>query len=373
MVLRRLRLTNFRNFSQKEFALTPGVTLIYGKNASGKSNLLEAVYLLATGGSLRAAKTAEMVKEGEIFARIEGQLTSAGEEKQKLEIILEKKENFAGEHFFKVFRVNGVPRPRRDFLGHLTAVLFSPEQLNLINDGPAYRRNYLDLTLAQADKDYFKAISTYNKAKINRNKLLYQISNKTADITELGYWNNVLVENSLVVVKRRAQYLAYVNEELINNQKGLWREGWSLQLAYQQSPLSLARLAEWQTRERAAGKTLLGPHREDIIFYKKRINTDSGGTLICADNEGVDLRRYGSRGEQRLAVFALKLAEWQFLAQKGEKPLLLLDDIFSELDESHRQLVLQMPAPEQTLVTTAEKEVAERLVPQDWPVVNLSL
>jgi DNA replication and repair protein RecF len=363
MVLRRLKLANFRNFSQKEFALTPRVTLIYGKNASGKSNLLEAVYLLATGGSLRAAKAAELVKEGETFARIEGQLTLRGEEKQKLEVILEKKENFAGGHFLKAFRVNGVSRLRRDFLGRLTAVLFSPEQLNLINNGPAYRRNYLDLTLAQADKDYFKAISTYNKAKINRNKLLYQISNKTADITELSYWDNVLVENSLVVVKQRAQYLAYVNKELINNQEGLWREGWSLQLAYQQSPLSLARLAAWQTREIAAGKTLIGPHREDILFFKAQMNTD----------ERRDLHRYGSRGEQRLAVFALKLAEWQFLAQKGEKPLLLLDDIFSELDESHRQLVLQMLAPEQTLVTTAEAEVAERLVPKDWPVVNLSL
>lgn len=363
MVLKGLNLVNFRNFAQKKFQFSPGATLIYGGNATGKSNLLEAVYLLASGGSLRAGRTVELIREGETFTRIEGRLSAGEAEPRKLEIILEKESGSEGSRALKRFRMNGVPRPRRDFVGNFRAVLFSPEQLNLVSNGPAYRRNYLDLILSQVDKNYFVAISAYNKARINRNKVLYQISSGSGRTSELSCWDDLLVENGLVVGERRKHYIDYVNGELIGNRQGLWGEGWCLQLLYQRNPLSHARLAEFQAGEIAAGETLIGPHREDIIFFKTPLDAGTGGT---------DLHRYGSRGEQRLAVVALKLAEGEFLAKDGDKPLLLLDDIFSELDESHRQLIFRTLGQEQTLVTTAEARVVSGLIPKDWPVLSLA-
>lgn len=371
MILQSLTLTNFRNFSRRKFQFAPGATLIYGENATGKSNLLEAIYFLASGGSLRAEKTAELVKDKELFAKIEALGILKNKEPTKLGVFLERENGLEDNLFHKKFRVNGVPRYRRDFVGNLKAVLFSPEQLNLINNGPSYRRNYLDLTLSQIDRNYLTAISTYNKTRFNRNKLLYQIGAKISNVSELGYWDDLLVENSLVVHQHRSRYINFINNHLIEGKQKLGKGGWCLQLKYVKSPLSLERLAAYRTKEIAAGRTLIGSHREDIIFFKTPVNADKKSELMGAD-EGTDLHRYGSRGEQRLAVFALKLAEWEFLARDGDKPLLLLDDIFSELDGSHRQLVLQTLGQEQTLVTAAEEEVIRNLVPKDWPVIELS-
>lgn len=351
MVLRDLTLVNFRNFSQKEFQFAPGVTLVYGENAAGKSNLLEAIYLLASGGSLRADKTGELIREGELFAKVSARGNLKSREAVRLEILLEEGTNLESGHGHKIFRVNGVPRQRRDFIGNLKTVMFSPEQLNLINDGPSYRRNYLDLTLSQIDRNYFVAISAYKKALFNRNRLLYQIGTRSSNVQELSYWDGILVENSLVVCQQRSDYINFINNNLIER---------GLQLQYLSSPLSLERLTAYRDKELAAGRTLVGPQREDVVFMKARRGA-----------EGTNLHRYGSRGEQRLAVFALKLAEWEFLARDGDKPILLLDDIFSELDDNHRRIIFSTLAAEQTLITTAEESVISGLMPKNWPVLRL--
>lgn len=382
MVLSDLNLTNFRNYSRRNFHFLPGVNFIYGPNASGKSNLLEAVYLLASGASWRAGKTPEMIKAGESFGKIEaGCFTEVAGSPLKLEVVLEKESVFGGDgretaagkkRHIKKYKVNGVPRRRRDFSGLLRAVLFSPEQLNLVSGEPSYRRYYLDLLLSQSGSDYAQAISDYNKARYQRNNLLYQIKEGSNSISELDYWNGLLTENSLVVNEGREKYIKMANSCLIEDRKRLWEDGWYLQLDYRQSPLNRERLFQYREKEIRAGRTLIGPHREDFLFLKVRIDTDRRETPMRTDTEGVDLHRYGSRGEQRLAVFALKLAEWEFLAKEGNRPLLLLDDIFSELDGRHRQIILSNLEAPQILITTAEEKQFREAETLNWNKIDLS-
>lgn len=365
MVLRELFLTNFRNFSKKSFSWSSGVNLVYGENGSGKSNLLEAIYFLAVGDSWHTERLEDLMREGDTRTRVEGVVGHEDmSETSSLEVTLEKENALTtAEPLLKRrFRINGVPRLKRDFVGNLRAVIFSPEQLNLLNSPPSYRRKYMDLTLSQLNKNYYLAISTYKKALINRNHLLYQFNERTSKNKEIAYWNEQIVNFSLVVSEERKKFFDSLNASLIKDTLGLWEGGSFLRLDYQPHPLSLKILEQNWERDVAAGWTLLGPHREDVVFF--RVNRKN--------NKETNLQRFGSRGEQRLALLALKVAEGEFLAQKGHTPIFLLDDIFSELDERRRRLIFHVAWTEQLFLTTAEAAVARQLTAQGWPIVDLS-
>lgn len=348
MQLKQIFLQNFRNYSQKEFSLLAGTTLIVGQNASGKTNLLEAIYLLATGKSFRAGLESEMIGYGAEISRVKGEIKS--EEKNNLEIILTRGE-VAGERVArKKYLVNGVTKRQMDFVGCLRAVYFRPEDLELVTDSPSLRRKYLDSVLSQADREYLRSLLSYEKGLRQRNKLLERIRDEGAPRSQLLFWDQLLIRNGEYLTRKREEFINFVN----NYQLSIL----NYQLEYDRSIISPARLEEYANEEVAAAATLVGPHRDDFAFKLK----------------DRDLHAFGSRGEQRLAILWLKLAELEFMAQAiAGRPILLLDDIFSELDKGHRNLVLEVIPHQQTIITTTDIHQVDPEFRKKLEVVNLGI
>lgn len=325
MTLRELSLQQFRSYGKRTFTFSPGTTLIIGPNTAGKTNILEAIILAATGKSFRADTDAEMVRWGSEFAKINAQC-GVRDDITKLEILLTPS---------KKYKVNGVPRRQIDFIGNLRAVLFWPEHLELVTDSPSIRRKYLDSVLVQVDREYRRNLLSYERGLRQRNRLLDLINEGKAHRQQLLFWNQLLIKSGGYLTDARANYIDYVN----NYQLAMIKD----QLMYDKSVISETRLEQYKDEEISAKATLVGPHRDDFSFQKNDL----------------DLSKYGSRGEQRLAILWLKLAELSFIEVKtGDRPILILDDIFSELDHEHRELVLDLLGKQQTIVSSAEEEVS---------------
>ncbi len=337
MMLTELALQQFRSYRKRSFVFSPVTTLIIGPNTAGKTNILEAVMMMAVGRSFRADRDAEMIRWGSGFARITAQCTVHNDTK-KLEILITPT---------KKYKVNDIPRRQIDFIGNVRAVLFWPEHLELVTDSPSIRRKYLDYVLVQTDREYRRNLVSYERGLRQRNRLLDLVSEGKAHHHQLLFWDQLLIKSGGYITDARVIYI-----EFINNFRPDYR------IEYDKSVISQSRLAQYKDEEVAAKATLVGPHRDDFVITKK----------------GFDLSKYGSRGEQRLAILWLKLAELAFIEQKtGERPLLVLDDIFSELDSKHRELVLALLDKQQTIVSTAEEEVAALLKKQRGNVDTIRL
>ena len=339
MQLIKLRLQNFRNYKLKELELGER-TLVVGENGVGKSNLLEGIVLLARGTSFRAGRIEEMVKwDGEV-ARVKARVTT--ENTVDLEIVLTRGE-VGGEKAPKTrYLVNGVTRRRMDFAGKLVVVLFRPEDLLLVEGSPGERRDWLDEVLSGVDREYLRSLLAYEKALRRRNKILDLIREGEVGRTQLAFWDGLLVKHGTELTNRRRDLVEAVNQ--------YWQKaGNNLSLEYDASGISEARLAQYKNEEVAAGYTLVGPHKDELIF---KSSTSSTSSRSSTSN---NLATYGSRGEQRMAVLWLKMAELQFVESRlGERPVLLLDDIFSELDEVHRRMVVGLTQKQQTIMTATE-------------------
>lgn len=337
-MLNKLTLQNFRNYSQREFCFFLQATLIVGPNAIGKTNILEAIYLLATGQSFRAEVEKEVIREGSEVSRIIGDLDN----KDQLEISWDSRERFQ-----KLYKVNGVGKRQVDFVGHIFAVLFSPMDLEIVVNGPSIRRKYLDFVLSQVHKDYRVAAHIYERALRQRNRILKQAREeglRASDIVErLDYWNKLLIENGEIIHRERKSYLEFLS-------------GDQIQLHYDHSTITVERLAKYAVEEVGAAATLVGPHRDDFAIFEGKRN----------------VRLYGSRGEQRLAVFTLKLGELEYIRkQTGTDPILLLDDIFSELDIENRHHVLDVIPKQQTIMTTTDLELIDKNYLKKAEVIEL--
>jgi DNA replication and repair protein RecF len=316
-VLKKITLRNFRNYPKKTFDFDSGATLIVGPNAIGKTNILEAIYALCIGKSFRAEKEDEVIKDGESVTAVTT---------DELEIIFDNRGRFT-----KTYRVNGVGKRQIDFVGNLRAVLFCPQDIEIATDSPSIRRKYLDSVLNQIFKDYRISLHVYEKALRQRNRLLWQIRESRITNQEsrglLDYWNNLLIDNGAIIHNRRKDYLNYLN------------------LPYDHSIISAERLERYSAEEIGAATTLVGPHRDDFKVMVK----------------GKSAKSFGSRGEQRLAVFNIKLGELSYIEKiTGEKPILLLDDIFSELDHENRHKVLEIIPKQQTIMTTTDLHLVDR-------------
>ena len=350
MILKSLSLQNFRNYSQKEVIFSSGINLVIGPNAVGKTNLLEAVYLLATGRSFRAQVEAEMISYNKQMSNVKCQMSN-GEE---LEIILTRGEINGKRVAKKIYKVNGVNRRMVDFVGRLRVVYFGPEDLEIVVDSPARRRDYLDSVLEQVDKEYRRASLSYKKGLRQRNKLLEQIRDEGKPRSVLYFWDRLLLENGELITKKREEFINFVNQQPAYFEK--------LELVYDKSVISPQRLAQYAEEEVAAGMTLVGPHRDDFV-----VQIQNSKSKIQKE-----LSAFGSRGEQRTAVFCLKLAEMEFITQKtGQRPVLLLDDIFSELDHQRRKHLLEVIPRQQTIITTTDLHLVEPEVRKKMEVIKL--
>ncbi len=384
MRLNHLSLTNFRNYVRLELSLPDRLTVIQGANGQGKTNLLEAIHLLATGRSPRATAERELINwlalEGPLpYARLAGDI-GEGRTAEKLELVLELAANGGanGPTVRKQVRINGAPRRGIDLVGHLRVVLFLPEDISLVAGAPAERRRYLDIALCQISTTYCRALSEYNRALAQRNALLRRLRDEGGDPGQLNFWDAQLAEHGSTLLHRRNMAVHALDRIAAERHRGLTAGAERLHLGYLPNPDPAAqalpsprqvdaarrsRLAEGRptyqaatresiqegflnqlralrAREIAAGTCLLGPHRDDMAFTV----------------DGYDLRAFGSRGQQRTAALALKLAELDLMREEtGESPLLLLDDVMSELDAVRRRTVLDaLAAADQAIVTTTD-------------------
>ncbi len=354
MELTSLSLTNFRSYRALELTLDRGLTVLAGDNAQGKSNLLEAVYLLAIGKSQRAAAERELVSweaaEAGGYAIVAAKVQRAADPVE-LRLGLDCGGGRTGT-VVKRIRVNGVPKRASDLVGVLSAVLFSATDIDLAYGPPQGRRRYLDVLLSQTSRRYVHGLQRYLRVLGQRNAVLRSMRDGRAGEDELAVWDPQLCEEGAAVLVTRheaMQRLAPLAAEAFERLAGT---GPTLSVDYvatvesieagaAPSPAAVAAALERSRRqERAVGMTVVGPHRDDI-------------RLVL---DGVELAKHASRGQARLAALALRLAEAQLLDERrGDPPVILLDDILSELDERRRGLVLEeaLRYP-QVLLTTAE-------------------
>lgn len=357
MLLRRLQLTSFRNYGRLDIELEPGRLLFLGDNAQGKSNLLEAVYMLASGRSRRAGSDAELISltrqgEGQPFTRV-----AATVERRtgslELELLVVGTPPGLGAlsgpgpatlRAGKRFRVGGLPRRARDFVGQLRAVLFTADDLEVVSGPPAERRQYLDAAISQRDPAYLAALQRYGRVLQQRNATLRRIKEGVAGLEELSLWEEAFSREGAVIIAGRAAAVRQLSALAAAAHAELSGGGEELTLAYQPQlgeewlrllpetadtpavqQLLVAALAAQRRRELAAGVSLVGPHRDEVAIYLNRIGAAA----------------FGSRAQVRTAALALRLAEARWLTLEGDPPVLLLDDIVSELDERRRQAVLE--------------------------------
>lgn len=378
MHVRHLSLTNFRNYRRLELDLPSGRLLFLGENAQGKTNLLEAVYLLSTMRSLRAGTDAELInweaaQADPGVARLEAE-ADRNSGPVKVEMAVQARSNAGrgrdGEgRALKRLRVNGAVKRASEALGQINSVFFTSQDMELISGSPSLRRRYLDITLTQADRRYLRALQQYNRTLVQRNALLKRIQAGVAHREELAFWDTQAAQSGAYVVAARARtierldalareaqsFLSGQRERLELVYRPQWATGWeSARIASadegESTEAYLRTLAEGREREIGAGVTLSGPHRDDLLFLL----------------DGRSAAAYASRAQARTAALSLRLAEARFLlAGSGDHPVLLLDDVLSEMDEGRRAGVLEAIAGfDQVWVTSAEKGEGAALLPE---------
>jgi DNA replication and repair protein RecF len=364
MILTKLTLLNFRNYKKQVFQFTPDITLIVGANAIGKTNIVEAIYLLATAKSFHAQTESEMLAWEAQIGRVKADIGDA-----KLEVVVTNGELAGQKTPIKKYYVNGVSRRIIDFMGNLRAVLFWPEDLELVIGSPSLRRRFLDRVLAQTDREYRRNLFSYERGLRQRNRLLDMINEGKAGRNQLLFWNQLLIKAGNYITESREKLIEFINKSKSFDQSPQ-SDNDLYKLEYDRSVISEARLDQYKDEEVAAKVTLVGPHRDDFIINKLK----SDKRQATGNNDYLSLNSYGSRGEQRLGVLWLKLAELTYVTQKtGDRPILLLDDVFSELDDEHRAQVLKLIKNQQTIITSAENDVLEILEKAKIPFQMINL
>lgn len=340
MYLTHLRLINFRNHHRSEVAAARGLNIFVGANAQGKSSLLEAVFVAATGRSHRALRDVEMIALGETFARVRVAV-QRGDREVEIDVGLRRDEPPDAGRRWKEMRVNGVPVRRGDLFGHLLCVMAAAHDGDTATGSPAYRRRLLDLLLVQVSPAYFYAAQRYARALLQRNRLLREHSGAA-----LEAWDEqIATMGAAITVRRRemVERLARAARPVYRTLSG-GRE--QVEMIYEPSMIGTeeremaAAAREAMVRRRGVellrGMTLVGPHRDDL-----RLRVD-----------GRDLRLFGSRGQQLAVILAIRLAERQVLREEtGEEPVLLLDDVLLTLDEERQGYLLEFIRGAQALVT----------------------
>lgn len=345
MPVRHLSLNGFRSYEQLELDLGGGPHVVVGPNAAGKTNLVEALVVLSRGRSHRGGADPELVRWGSDFARLAARVEHAGR-LDELDVVVHAAGTVPGSR--KRVRVNGVNRRPSALGAVLRSVLFAPEDMLLVVGSPSLRRGFLDDLVSQREPTAAAVQSTYARALTQRNSLLRRLREEIADRAELAYWDDVLCEHGGQVLEWRHEALGDLAAPLAAAHAEIAPHEATLELRYVsnveprpgegRAEALRRRLVETAEKELWNGATLVGPHRDDVAF-------------LAGDR---DLATFASRGQQRTAILALKLAELDLLATLDDQPpLLLLDDVFSELDPARRgHLVRRIGSLPQAIVTT---------------------
>lgn len=333
MIIKSLKLKNYRNYDLLDLNFDPKTNILYGDNAQGKTNILEALYLSGTTKSHRGTKDRDIIR----FGCDESHLETVVEKKGScFQIDMHLKKNSP-----KGIAIDKIPiRKASELFGIVYFVFFSPEDLNIIKEGPAGRRRFIDLELSQLDRIYLNNLSNYNRVINQRNSLLKEIYDKDNLMDTLDIWDMQLVEYGTKVLERRKEFIEQVNEIISDIHYKLTGGKERISLIYEEStgniPLEKA-LARNRDRDIRMKSTSTGPHRDDVCFV-----TD----------KGLDIRKFGSQGQQRTAALSLKLSEIELVKQViHDTPILLLDDVLSELDKHRQNYLLDSIHDIQTIIT----------------------
>lgn len=339
----RLQYENYRNLQPGAFIPKKEINIIYGKNAQGKTNLLEAIWLFTGGHSFRGAKDSELTAFVQDTATLN--LTFYSEDReQTAQIKIQNGRRSA--------KLNGIEKKSASgLIGKFCAVIFSPEHLSLVKDGPAQRRSFLDAALCQIKPAYANLLLQYNRTLVQRNTLLKDIPRHSELLETLEIWNEKLAKYGALITKERVLYSRQVEQAAKIVYSGISQEQEKLGISYVSTVFQMdekeiyceedfiKKLKQVQKEDLAAGFSTVGPHRDDLHITLNQISA----------------RSYGSQGQQRSVVLALKLSEAQILADKtGESPIILLDDVMSELDSGRQDYLLNHLQDRQVFITCCE-------------------
>lgn len=334
MYIQSLELSNFRNYNDLNIEFDKGTNILYGNNAQGKTNILESIYLAATTKSHRASKDKEIIKFDCDEAHIKV-IINKNDVPVRIDMHLKKNKT-------KGIAINGIPiRKASELFGILNVVFFSPEDLNIIKSGPSERRRFIDLELCQLDKVYVHNLVNYNKIINQRNKLLKDIGfgNERELIDTLDIWDMQLADYGAKIITRRNSFISEINEIIYGIHKSITDGKEELNVKYEPNIIGnnlYDELINCRERDFKLKSTTVGPHRDDISF------------LIG----NIDIRKYGSQGQQRTAALSLKLSEIELVKSLiNDLPVLLLDDVLSELDSGRQKHLLKSIDNVQTIIT----------------------
>lgn len=352
MQVKEIELVNFTNYEHLHLSFDPKINWLTGDNAQGKSNLIDAVYYLSMGKSFRQPRDVSLIRWNEDYFRLQAVIAN-----KKGEHLVE----YAVNREKKIIKINGQPLQKlKDLLGVFATVVFTPNDLFLIKGGPELRRRFLNRELIQISPVYYENLLDYHRILFQRNSLLKK---EKIDTRELEIWNDQLSSLGAFIIKKRQEAVEKLDQAAEVIQKELTGEKETLRIIYRSGlaqeltrDLSLEKIKDlFQEKlkrtfleDRQRKYTQRGPHRDDLLF---RIN-------------GIDVRRYGSQGQQRTSVLALKLATMRFLAgELGEFPVLLLDDVFSELDRRRRNYLIKFIVENiQSLITSTDLVIEDERV-----------
>ena len=332
MYIESVQLKNFRNYDSLELDLAQGTNIFYGNNAQGKTNILEALYLCGTTKSHKGSRDKDMIQFGKDESHIR-MMVKRDELSYRIDMHLKKNKA-------KGVAINGLPiRKASELFGVVNLVFFSPEDLNIIKNGPGERRRFLDLELCQLNKLYVHSLVSYNRVLLQRNKLLKELFFHPEYEETLDVWDMQLVQYGKEVIRFREEFIGQLNEIICEIHRKLSGGKENLKIVYdpnsgaEELEAGLARSRSQDVKQKT---TLVGPHRDDIGFY-------------IGD---IDIRKFGSQGQQRTAALSLKLAEIELVKKLvRDYPILLLDDVLSELDGERQNHLLSAIDHIQTMIT----------------------
>lgn len=332
MIIKSVELSNFRNYENLSISFGKDNNILYGDNAQGKTNVLESIYVCATTKSHKGSKDKEIIRIGENEAHIKMMVEKNGID-HKIDMHLKKNKT-------KGVAIDGIPAKKSsEVFGMVNVVFFSPEDLSIIKNGPSERRNFIDMQLCQLDKIYLYNLIYYNKILIQRNNLLKQIGFKNSLLDTLSTWDEQLVYYGSLIIKRRKEFIEELSEIVkdIHYKISGNLEEIELDYDYNVSEDNFAnQLMSSRERDLSLKSTSVGPHRDDM----------------CISLKEKELRKYGSQGQQRTCALSLKLSEIELVRNNiKDNPILLLDDVLSELDRKRQNYLLNSISNTQTIIT----------------------
>ena len=332
MILKSIELCNFRNYKREIFKFHPGTNVLYGDNAQGKTNVLEAIFVGGTTKSHRGSKDAEMIRKGQRDAHLR-YFVEKRNKTIKVEIHMKKERS-------KGIAIDGLPiKNSNELMGISNIIFFSPEDLNIIKNGPAERRRFLDSELCQLDRIYLADLTNYNKILAQRNKLLKDMIYRPSLSDTLPVWDMQLIETGKKIIRRRKQFVDELREIVSDIHYRISGGKEELFLKYEPNIDDIFfedELSRAKEKDKKLCQTSVGPHRDDLLFS-------------IGD---VDIRKYGSQGQQRTAALSLKLSEIELVKKMTkDTPVLLLDDVLSELDSNRQNYLLNSIGDIQTIIT----------------------